>query len=279
METFPNSSEKIPTSIEKAPQTRVVVMLGARMIRAGGGDNWHFPLFSPGSVNPQTGIEGEVSGGDSRMRAIESQYDQELAEGKDMKVFVTGGKETKSGNGESRAEEAAKKLVSKYHLDASAVIALPGQGSTVGNAESIAQYLQAHTEELGNVKDIEIVTNRYHMLRAWFMFSIALRRVTANLDTAISKEDQQEVEGLLDAALSEETSDPNTIKSTQDEIIGILSKYFSDSAITVTPRVVEDTLRESDEPGRIHYADLLESNENVRLTVKAEYEGIKKLLR
>jgi hypothetical protein len=104
---------------------------------------WAFPLFTPNEAGG-----GEVSGGASRMRAIQAEYRRHCASGHKvgMRVLVTGGLER---DGESRADEAARQLVLRYGLPSDVVEALPSSSSTLGNTAATAELLLAQMEQVG----------------------------------------------------------------------------------------------------------------------------------
>ncbi len=133
-------------SQEKEPQpaTRIIVMLGSRMKKTGSKDNpgFAFPLISEKPEGKFGDLPVEVSGGDSRMRAVQAMYQEYTKKqnpGQKLLIFTTGGKEK---SGESRADEAAKKLTKKYHIPEDIIQSLGSAVSTLGNANTLAEYIE-----------------------------------------------------------------------------------------------------------------------------------------
>lgn len=265
---------------EKNSETpRLVVMLGARTVNPKGLEHWQFPFFVPNQTNVGTSLPGEVSGGFSRMRAIQSEHERTAKGPRSMRVLVTGGRE-KSGH--SRADEAAKQLISRYGLPETSVVTLRA-GSTMGNADAAVEYIKEHGTELQGITDIEVVTNDYHMLRAWIMFSERLLKLTSNKDLEVSSEDKVKIRSILEEGLPGEQGDDwsaERVKKTRDEVMAILSPYFSESGLRVVPLVVEEVLDTAGETDRARakYAQLLRNNKWVKETLAFEYKGIKDLL-
>ena len=158
-------------------------MLGARMYP--GKEGLVFPLTLPEIQRPHESVVGRTSGGFARMRAVQGEYRKLPLKG-EMIVLVTGGQEKGIG---SRADEAANALVSRYGLLPETVVSIGGRGSTLGNAAATVEYISLHKDQLGDIDTVEIVTNDYHMLRAWIMFSSgALEAMGKKLE--VSKEDK-----------------------------------------------------------------------------------------
>lgn len=252
---------------------RIVVLLGARMYP--GKEGLVFPLILPEAQRPHESIVGRTSGGFSRMRGVEGLY--QLSDNpKDILTLVTGGQEKGIG---SRADEAAKELVSRYGIPAESVVSIGGRGSTIGNAAATVEYLESHKNILGNVRSIDIVTNDYHMLRAWIMFSSG---VLSALGTAldVSPEDKEKIRAYLNAGL-DEGWEAHKVKETRDAVMRVLEPYFAHSRIKINPVVVEETLEEvaaSGDAARGKYAGLLRNNKAMPEVLHSEYKGIMDLL-
>jgi len=100
--------------------------------------------------DPNGYLPGEVSGGSSRMRAVQAAFQQSLRLGRDeLLILVTGGNER---DGSSRADEATRQLVSRYGLPANAVISIRGAGSTIGNAAATAEYIRRNPHVAGELR-------------------------------------------------------------------------------------------------------------------------------
>ena len=258
-------------------KSRVVVMLGARMIDPKGTGEWQFPLVSPDQMNSGTSLPGEVSGGWSRMRAIQSEYQKAQREDPASKTFVlvTSGKDS---SGVSRSKEAAERLVGNYGLPPDSVASIAGIGTTLDNAAAAGEYLREHRETLGDVRNIDLVTNDYHMLRAWIMFSRGILKSTTDKTLKVSLEDKQKIKILLDEGLPDSDAwSEERITETRKKVMEVLIPYFSDSKIRVDPVIVEETL-EHDTFAKERYAGMLRNNKWVKETIQFEYQGIKDLL-
>jgi DUF218 domain-containing protein len=259
---------------------RILVLLGARMIRTRGPDRWRFPLFIEEPTNSTTCLPGEVSGGSSRMRAVQAEYDK-LCEGTaagELLVLVTGGNERE---GSSRADEAARQLVSRYGLPAEAVVSVRGAGSTLGNAAATVEYIQSHRHVAGDIRSIAIVTNDYHMLRAWIVFSRHMLVATTGTKLVVSAAEQERIRRiLLDGLPVDQPWSPGHIKKDRERVMNILRPHFSAAGIRITPLVVEETLERSlkhPEAAR-RYASRLRINIWARKTLGFEYKGVMDLL-
>jgi hypothetical protein len=253
---------------------RILVMLGARMVNPDGPKGWDFPLYSLDQQNSGTSLSGEVSGGASRMRALETLYKNQ--KGKETIILVTGGKDQLTGA--SKAKEASRQLSERYGLPAESVVAVSGAGSTLGNAGATMEYIHAHKTELGEVREIGIVTNDYHMLRAWIMFSQAMLKLTAEKDLQISPDDMAAIREVLeDGSPEKHTWNVGTVQKTRQEVMRILVPYFAESKVQVVPVVVEDVLEEGG-ISREKYAELLRTNEWVKKTISFEQKGVLDLL-
>lgn len=278
IESFNPQLESSQEEKEGIQKMRLMVMLGARMQNPNGLEGWQFPLFVPNQTSTGTSLPGEVSGGFARMTAVETELRNRKDDKKTM-VLVTGGKEK---TGESRADEAARQLVDRYGLSSDTVASFGGAGSTLGNVGATMEYIQEHAEQLGKVHEIEIVTNDYHMLRAWIIFSSGILKYVSDNDLDVSPEDKAEIERLLDEGMpKDDTWKPENIETTREAVMKILAPYFSDSPISIQPVVVEEVLGSSvgdDAEAKKRYARMLRNNEWVRKTLEFEYKGIKDLL-
>jgi hypothetical protein len=278
----PLQFKESPESREQQEQKiRILVMLGARLLSNGNEDRYppRFPLVNE---SQKEGMPKEVAGGDSRMRAIEQVYKEYIEENSDaaenFRVFTTGGIEkvqTDSGTRElSRAEEAEKKLSQKYGLPEDILEALPSGGSTLGNAAALAKWVNQHYESIGDVHDIEIVTNEFHMTRAWIMFTMAFYKNEYGRDLELHPHDVEEVEAILENTLSDEE---NGDRSALEQIQKIYEKYISGLSLRVKPLVVEDVLVRKGDSGK-KYAEMIRNNTFVLATRKNERTGIQDLL-
>ena len=279
--------EKIPRHLDSSPhpdeplqkeqlpvKSRILVMLGARMINPKGLENWQFPLFISHDTDSSTPPPGEISGGFSRMRGVQSEYEQFQKENPSQKmiVLVTGGKEK---DGSSRADEAARQLISRYGLPENSVISLGSTGSTLGNAGATVEYIRAHQEELGAIDTIEIATNEYHMLRAWVMFTKSICELTTKTQPEIASEDIARIEEIFHKALrAQDTYSPSLVKETRIQVMTILEPYFKNSDIQVVPVVTEDSLEKDATFAREKYAQLLRQNPHVHEALEREFKGV-----
>ncbi len=263
---------------QQKQKTRILVMLGARLLPNMNEDKYppRFPLVNE---SQKEGMPKEVAGGDSRMRAIEQVYKEYIEDnpevGENFKVFTTGGVEkmqTESGTKEfSRAQEAERKLSQKYGLPEDILQALPSGGSTLGNAAALAKWVNQHYESVGDVHEIEIVTNEFHMTRAWIMFTMAFYKNEYGRDLELHPDDAKEIEAILESTLSdEENGDRNALKQVQ----GIYEKYLESLPLRVKPLVVEDILVRKGDSGK-KYAEMIRNNTFVLATRKNERDGIR----
>jgi hypothetical protein len=263
-----------------APQRkRILVMLGARMIFYKRAGLWQFPLFAPNQTNSGTALPGEVSGGASRMRAIQAEYltmrRSKIA--RQLLVLVTGGKEP---DGHSRAEEASHQLITRYGLPRDSVVSIGGVGSTKGNAAATVEYVRKNRRRVGEVRNLSIVTNDYHMLRAWLTFSIGISEVLTGRDVSVRATDQQRIARLLNDGLPNGPSwSAAAIGRTRARVMKLLAPVFQDLTIAIEPIVVEDALlAQRDSLACRKYACLLRRNHWVRETLAFEYKGVMDLL-
>jgi hypothetical protein len=193
-----------------------------------------------------------------------------------MVVLVTGGREP---SGESRADEAASQLVERYGLPASAVVPIGGLGSTLGNAGATAEYIKSHSAAGTAVKNIYVLTNNYHMLRAWVIFSFGMLKALRNQDPCLSATDGARLKRLLRDGLPESRTkwSEREIAATRERVIELLKPYFKPIGIDVDPLVVEEILERNGAAKR-RYASLLRNNKWVLATLEFEYQGIRNLL-
>lgn len=270
MEIAPTESR---TSLERIPQKkRVVVMLGARMYP--GTDNLVFPLTLPFEQRPHESVVARTSGGFARMRAVQGEFQKSLTKGH-MITLVTGGQEKGIG---SRAEEAARALVERYGLPEEDVISIGGKGSTLGNAAATVDFLRTHAAELGDVTAIEIVTNEYHMLRSWIMFSSGILE-SEGTKLEITPRDLETIRSCLEE--NEHMAEPAMIQETRASVMRILEPYFAGSRIRVVPVVAEEMFALAGSEGdatKERYAQRLRGSRVLPEVVRSEYKGIIDLL-
>lgn len=271
------------THFEQTPRQkkRIVVYLGGRMYPTNaayedGTKKWAFPLFIGNQANTGTPIPGEVSGGFSRQEAIRIVYEDAINRGENIIILTTGDSEE---TGESRSTEAVERLVRSEGINEKDVASIGGRGSTIGNAEATLGYISEHGEELGMVDKIEIVTNDFHMLRSWIMFSLKIQQKLQERPRAISDEDKELVSQMLHEGTPHEgvPFDVTQVRRTREVVMDMLKKYFVDSDIEVVPIVVEDVLETGTEAEQ-KYAELIRNNQWVIRTLTFEYQGIRDLL-
>lgn len=240
-----------------------------------GNEGLVFPLTLPEEQRPHESVVGRTSGGFARMRAVQGEYQKSPWKGETI-ALVTGGQEKGIG---SRADEAANTLVSRYGLPPESVVSIGGRGSTLGNAAATVEYISSHNDELGDIDTVEIVTNDYHMLRAWIMFSSGLLEASGK-KLEVSHEDKQKIQSYLDAGLLGEWN-ARRIKDTRDTVMRILEPYFAESKIKMEPVVAEEMFelagREGD-AAKGKYAELLRNNKVMPEVLGSEYKGIMDLL-
>lgn len=204
------------------------------------------------------------------MRTLEALYTDFQKEHHDttgIKFLITGGKEQ---SGESRAQKAAEVLESKYHIPHDALAVIGAGGNTLGNVTDVLDYISTHKDTLGDVKEIEIVTQDYHCTRAWLMFAVGVYEKSTGKNFSIPESKIQEVKSILDRSLEESNS-----AAARQEIMNIITPYIAESKYTVKPISVEDTLRESHpSPAAPRYADMIENNRWVGETRKLEAKGV-----
>lgn len=274
-ETPENRSEKEP-----GPE-RVVVYLGARMHEtnatdADGNKKWAFPLFTQDQANTGTPLPGEVSGGFSRQEAIRKLQHEAQEAGERMLVLVTGGNER---TGVVRDDAAAQRLVSEEGIPVETVVPIDGAGSTRGNALAALRYFEEHPETLKRTSGLEIVTNDFHMLRAWIMFSSVFLEHATGEQLSVSHEDQERIFAILEEGTPKEREpfDPQSVHITRDRVMEILSKYFENSSVRIIPKVAEEVLEDGNE-AEARYARMLKNNEWAIKTLVYEYQGVRQLL-
>jgi DUF218 domain len=213
------------------------------------------------------------------MRAAQSEL-QTASDPDALTFLVTGGSEIVNGEVYSRAEECRRMLVSRYGLPPRQVVSIGGRGSTIGNASATFEYLSAHRDELGDVTKIEIITNDYHMLRSWILFSRGMLEVTKRF--GVTEQDKTRVALILDQSLIERPSAPERVRETRERVMSILRPYFEESRVWVTPIVVEEALERDGatvgDVAKIRYARQLRNHKAVQSSIPFEYSGIKKIL-
>jgi hypothetical protein len=259
--------------IDPPQSRRTLVMLGARMRRALPSGAWSFPLFTPDNVGG-----GEVSGGASRMRAVQAEYRQHLASLPEfkMRVLVTGGIER---DGSSRAAEAALQLVNRYGLPSDVVETLSSGSSTLGNAMATAELLLTQIEQVA-ATTVELVTNEYHMLRSWLMFSVAMRKTSGLDNLSLPEAEIIRIESMLHHGVSPEDQRRLVLPdATREAVMEQLRPWFAALPIRFEPRVVEDVLARCDGAPPRRYAELLRADPRVRARLSHEYRGVIDLLR
>lgn len=241
---------------------------------------WRFPLFLREEGTSTNLLPGEVSGGASRMRAVQVEYERFRSENRNQKwlVLVTGGEERGGG---SRSDEAAKQLVIRYGLPQSAIVSIRGHGSTIGNAAAAANYLRLNSSLAQRIRHIEIVTNDYHMLRAWIIFSRDMFLSTVGHQPMVSQTAIVSISNILQSGLPhDDLWIPSQIGRDRQRIIELLRPSFGMSSINVVPLVVEDVLESArcacGAPRR--YASRLRESIWVRRTLPSEYKRIVELL-
>jgi hypothetical protein len=248
------------------------------MVRTRGPDRWRFPLFLEDAIDPVDDLPGEVSGGSSRMRAIQAIYEQSLAlENYELLVLVTGGTER---DGSSRADEAVRQLVSRYGLPGNAVVSIRGAGSTIGNAKATVEYIGHNPHVRGAETPIEIVTNDYHMLRAWIIFSKEIQEGMRRLRLSISPNELKCIRQILINGFPKRGEwFPSRIRKDREQVMSLLRPHFS-GAVNIAPLVVEEILEDRSlcPQSAQRYARRLRNSVWVRRTLHVEYERIMKLL-
>lgn len=266
-------TQESDTEKEPRKKTRVVVMLGARM-RETKGDIWSFPLVNELPAGKTSDLPVEVSGGDSRMRAIQTiyqEYSEEHKPDEKLLILTTGGREK---TGDSRADEAAKKLAKKYDVPegmteslGSALGSAPG---TLGNAGAVFEYIKAHKEELGETEEIEVVTNDFHMLRAWLMFASAEYKLRTGKDLEVQKKDIDQIGDILDKSLND-----IDCSEARGAVMAIIRPYLEGSEFTIKLAVAEDLIAGNPNfKGGKEYARKIKENEWVRKTRELENRGV-----
>lgn len=262
-------------------QTCILVMLGARMARTAGPDRWRFPLFLEDLTTSILRLPGEVSGGASRMRAVQVAHPRLLARCSRQRllILVTGGTER---DGCSRADEASRQLAVRYNLPKEAITSIRGEGSTLGNSEATVEYLRCHPDIRSQIDTIEIVTNDYHMLRAWLIFSRDMLLLTVGNELLVGQRDAAQIERVLASGLPNRDGWKQTeVKDVRERVMTVLHPYFSHSSIKVSPLVVEEALEQSPFKARAarRYAGCLRENRWARETLHLEYARVMQLLR
>jgi hypothetical protein len=258
-------------------RSRLLVLLGARMARTRGPGRWHFPLFLEGD-NASGLRAGEVSGGGSRMRAVQTEYVRfrDAGKGASFTVLVTGGRER---DGSSRSDEETRQLVERYGLPSQAVVSIRGEGSTLGNAAATVRYMcSPNAVSRGNT--IEVVTNDYHMLRAWIIFSRGMLLATTGARLVVHSDVLECIRHTLTEGLpTNETWSQDRVRTDRESVIALLRPCFSKAKIEVVPLVVEEALERASykREATQRYASLLRNNRWVKETLRHEYMRVMEL--
>jgi hypothetical protein len=266
---IPNSEK------EPVPSARVVVMLGARMRKQNEDTegNWVFPLISDKPEGKFGDLPVEVSGGDSRMRAIQVLYKEQQKKPKEnLFLFITGGKE-KSGH--SRSGEAKNKLEKKYGVPPDIIKSLGSNTSTLGNAQTLFRHMEQNQQDFRDVKEIEIVTNDYHALRAWIMFSFEAYKFETGNDLTVKDEDIENIKNILEKSLT----DPDC-KQAREKVMEILMPYFEGLKFKIKPLIAEEIIDSMDDSGNPRfkggkrYVEMIKNNHWVNETKRLENNGV-----
>lgn len=171
----------------------------------------------------------------------------------------------------SRADKAAKKLHPQYGIPESVIESLPSPGSTLGNAQAVAEWLAQHED----VSEIEIVTNRSHMLRAWLMFVSTLYEKQFGTLLKFPEKVIDAIERILEETLPHKNSgDDRALAAVRD----MLSPLLQDMRVSVKPVIVEDTLLASSDLNQ-RYARMIDSNPFTQEARKRNRQGISAFLR
>lgn len=225
--------------------TRILVMPGARMIATDRGTKL-FPLVAPDSTSTDNTLHVEVSAGAAKMRGVQFLFSKlrTAHPSENVLVLTTGGREASGG---SRSDEAAKQLRTKYGIPPESVISLGGEGSTLGNAAALTEYLRTHADILGNVSEVGLVENEYKILRAWLMFSAAMFTLTTGRDFKAPEEHKEEIRKILFSGGTAGVDDVETHMNKFTQVRGIFEKYFKESKVHINPIVVEEELEKGAE--------------------------------
>ena len=257
---------------------RLLVLLGARMVKRGRLGRWQFPLFLEEPHRFFEWLPGEVSGGSSRMRGVQAVYEtSDHGARQNFLVLVTGGTEC---DGSSRSDEAARQLVWRYGLPERCVVSIRGAGSTIGNAAATAEHIKYNSHLLVGNNAIEIVTNDYHMLRAWIIFSKKMREMAGRPELTISAAEQRHIGQILADGLAEKFGwSPSRVRADRKQVMEVLRPHFF-GTLSIEPLVVEEILEHQSpcpSSGQ-RYARRLRNSTWVMRTIRLEYDRIIKLL-
>lgn len=258
------SQPKNMESHENIPSPRVVVYLGARVRKVD--QELRFPLVLP----DEGGRPPAVSGGRSRLAAIEALYHEHKTQGapQDFVVLTTGGKEL---DGTSRAQAAFDRLVQ----DKIPAIPIGTEGSTHGNARDVIRYLETHAQQFQGLREVEIVTNDYHMLRAWLIFVMEFYHHFMGQPLHIPEDTITEIDQIL-----RDSEHDATDQNGREQVMRLVAPYLTELPIQIIPQVVEDILpRYPKTKVGARYARLLRANSWVQKTRAKERAGVLKLLR
>jgi len=265
----------------------MVVMLGASFRGLPKMSFEHFPLHLDTTKRDmpigRDGLPKEVVGGDVRLRAIVQYVEQfkNSNQGKNIHIFTTGGPEKGVSDDykqTSRALAARGKLINKHDLPEDLVTAIKSSGSTLGNAKALALWAKEHKDVVGKLETIKILTNEFHMTRAWVMFVGAMYSEENNggdIFKIMSTEDKELIKQTLADTLSDITNgDHQALK----KIKQIFAKYLSKASVKVESLVAEDILLSSQEKGSQKYAKLVKYDPLVQAARVNERIGIGDLL-
>ena len=249
-------------------KTSVIVMAGARMkeVKKRGKKEWVFPLIIKKTKEGKLPVE--VSGGDIRMRAVSIIYQGYLKSkrpNENLLILVTGGRE-KSGH--SRSFQAKKKLVKDYNIPREIIKSLGGKGSTLGNVKAVFSFIKKNKKLFSQIKEIEIVTNDFHIIRAWLMFSFESYKLSRNKNLKIKNQDIKKIKKILDKSLGQ-----STYKEAMKKIESIMKPYLSQLSFKVKPIIAENIIASSGLIGKV-YREFIIRNKWFQKTRKLEKKGI-----
>ncbi len=222
----------------------------------------------------------EVSGGDSRMLVAQKELESLRNQSRPVHFLTTGGMEYIRSNPDaprsiSRATAAKDKLLSNFGFDESAVSDLSSGKSTLGNAQSILNWVRENHAEVGDLKEIKIITNSYHMLRSWLMFVGTFYKEYVGDDLTFSPDEIENIRSILKETESDVTEGDNlALKG----VMEIVNTKISDKGVPIiTPIIVEDRLKLMGDAEK-RYADAIKNNIYVRETRFRERQGILDLI-
>jgi len=233
--------------------------------------------------DPRTGSEPLYGGryklmvgGDSRLYAAEILAREVPRDtSRDWRIVIAGGPlKNAEGIERSQAETIAEKLKeTKHAIPEEKIEALTSFADTRGNMETFLRYLDEKHDQLGEVNEVLIVTEEYHIPRTVLMLLAEIYRRNHGEDLHLPQEIiEREVQPVLEEFLkgADELRTVERLRNIVEPYVGILP-------FRITPKSSALVLQEASEKGA-RYASMLRKQPYLATLRQGEVNGIIALL-